>query len=371
MNTGMLDMRMAEVRSLVDSAESGRMWCHLIGDTEDTIAVHYASPLATGGEGGFVALPPVGTEIIVCSPIGSDRWFYMGSTFESEPKDAEGDVLLDTKPEPVVRVDDKLYRKRGVPQRTNFKGQRGGGLTISEEYSPEEGFNLYTRLRSETGKKIELNDNPHTDAIILDAGDNATLKLTRSPNAGPGQLTPTAPRAFEVQTLGPQKLLCQSEIDLHVTKAGREINIINNADGAGGGGPIKTKNVNMQSAHGDINVFTQAESGRIFIECLNGEGQDQHIQIETNGAGGAIVIRTRGNILLDAEGDIDLNAGGNINMRASGRISSQSGGDNVIKAANHRVDAGTVRLAEPASAGQPNLSVTQESEYGNVGVTKY
>lgn len=370
MNTSMLDMRMAEVRSTADTAEAGRMFCHLIGDSSERITVYYASPLATGDKGGMVAIPPVGTEIIVCSPIGSDKWFYMGSTFQQEPRDAVGDQLKNTSPEPIKRVDEKLYRERGIPQRTNFKGARGGGLTISEEYSPS-GFNLYTVLKSETGKKIELNDNPHTDAIILDAGDNATLKLTRTPNPGPGKRTPTSGRAFEVQTLGPQKLLCQSELDLHVTKNGREINIINCSEGGNWGGPIKTKNVNMQSKNGDVNVFTQSESGRIFIECLNQNGQNQHIQIETNGEGGSIVIKTKGNILLDAEGDIDMNSGGNMNIRCGGSFNVQSGGDSVIKSANHRVDAGSVRLAEPASAGQPDLSITQESEYGNVGVTKY
>ena len=361
---------MAEVRSTADSTKSGRIYCNIANDTSEQVPVYYASPFATGGEGGMVAIPPVGTEVIVCSPMGTDKWFYMGATFQQEPRDAEGDELLENKKEPIERVDDKLYRERGVPQRTNFKGQRGGGLTISEEYSPE-GYNLYTRLRSETGKKVELNDNPHTDAIILDAGNNAVLKLTASPKAKPEDLHPQAPRAFEVQTLGPQKLLCQSEIDIMTTKSGREINIINTSEGGDWGGPIKTKNVNVQSKRGDVNVFTQAESGRIFIECLNEDGQNQHIQIETNGEGGSIVIKTRGNVLLDAGGNIDLNAGGDINMRASGRISAQSGGDNVIKASNHRVDAGTVRLAEPASAGQPNLSITQESEYGNAGVTKY
>lgn len=368
MNTGMMEMRMAEVRSTADAAEAGRMFCHLIGDSSEQITVHYASPLATGGEGGMVAIPPVGTEVIVCSPIGTDKWFYMGSTFEQEPMDAEGDQLTDTLAEPIMRVDDKLYRERGVPQRVNFKGQRGGGLTISEEYSPE-GYNLYTRLKSETGKKIELNDNPHTDSIILDAGDQATLKLTGNPSPDGGQ-QPLAPRAFEVQTMGPQKLICQSEIDIMTTKKGREINIINTSEGTWGG-PIKCKNVNVQSKKGDVNVFTQAESGRIFIECLNEDGQNQHIQIETNGAGGAIVIRTQGNILLDAGGNIDLAAEGDMNLRAGGKFSVQAGGDTVIKSANHRVDAGAVRLAEPASAGQPNLSITQESEYGNAGVTKY
>ena len=60
-----------------------------------------------------------------------------------------------------------------------------------------------------------------------------------------------------------------------------------------------------------------------------------------------------------------------MNIRCGGSFNVQSGGDSVIKSANHRVDAGSVRLAEPASAGQPDLSITQESEYGNVGVTKY
>ena len=67
-------------------------------------------------------------------------------------------------------------------------------------------------------------------------------------------------------------------------------------------------NVNIQSTNNDINVFTQAKKGSIFIECLDSDGEDQQIVIETNGSDGAITVKTNGKINLEAGQAINLKA---------------------------------------------------------------
>ena len=87
-----------------------------------------------------------------------------------------------------------------------------------------------------------------------------------------------------------------------VGAAGRELQLINNANGI----PYQTTptvnsgNVNIQSKWKDVNVFTQAIEGRIFIECLNQLGVNQQIVIETNGVGGGIIVKTNGTINMQA-----------------------------------------------------------------------
>jgi hypothetical protein len=361
-----MNMSLAEVRENVASHDDGTFYAKIraLGNLEKK--VYYTSPFATGGEGGQIFIPPPGVEVMVCSPYGSTNWYYLGSTFAQEPGDAEGDRVSDSDIPPIQRVDPKMYRARGIPQRHAIKGSRGGGVTISEEYNPEY-YNIYTEMKATTGKKVRLNDNPQTDALELDSGNGASIRLTNDPTA---PMTPS--RAILAESVGPQKFINkESETDIIVHRGGRDINILNEANGETWGDDISCGNVNIQSTWKDVNVFTQAESGRIFIECVKESGDNQLIQIETNGDNGAIVIKTKGDVILDAQRDVNINAGRNLNMRCGGKFSVNAGGSSELQSGgNTNIEAPQIHLAEGASPTAPSTE-GQQSSFGNAGVTKY
>ena len=370
MNTdSIIDIRTAIVVDTTDPSRSGCVWAHIEGFTAESTPIQYTSPFGTNGQGGMVAIPTSGTKIIVCSPMGTSKWFYMSTCFESEPNQAEGGKISDTEISPVERAKPDLYSARGIAQGMQVKGQRGGGLEINESYAPEgnvKGFNVSTRVKSPKGKKVTLSDNPHTDAISLET-PGVTLKITDNPKSGV-----SSPNAFDLRTEGPTSLKCRSEMDLVVGVDGREVNILNTAQGATWGDTINQGNINIQSKHKDVNVFSKGVTGRIFIETINEEGQQQLIQLQTRGPDSNIVIKATGKVMIDADqglelnsqSDINITSGSNVNIRAAGTINNKTGG-------NFNVDASEVHLAEPASVPSANTSLAQESTYGSAGITKY
>jgi hypothetical protein len=330
--------------------------------------IFYVSPYASNSEGGIIAIPEVTTKVLVCSPNGSSEWYYIGATFDPEPGQVLGSKIPDSVAYPISRVDPNTYKARGVPMRMNFKSVDGAGLTISEEYNPEF-INKKTELKSTVNKKVTLNDSPAVDSIVMDSGNGSRITLSDNPQ---NQSVPS--RAIQIESVGPQKHInIESQTDIVVVD-GKELQLINNSTGAKApaGAPNEAGNVNIQSKWKDVNVFTQAKEGRIFIECLNQNGSNQIIQIETNGEGGAVIIKTKGDIRLDAGGNIDMKAGGQIRMQSQDNLSikSNSGSLEVQSAGTANIDAPTINLANGSSPSDPNVQ-GEQSYYGNEGITTY
>jgi len=161
------------------------------------------------------------------------------------------------------------------------------------------------------------------------------------------------------------------------------------------GNSVNAGNVNIQSKWKDVNVFTQAEQGRIFIECLNESGNNQQIIIETNGAGGTIRLKTNGKIDIAADSigiqanNIDISAASNLNIQSptinlngtvnAPEINSKLNGDITGKAefATQAGIAGTVASVTPITVPPPNVGGANpgigdtQSTYNNIGVTTY
>ena len=380
---------LAEVRSRVDGGRSGAFKAKIAAEGNDEQTVYYVSPYASNGAGAFIAVPEVGTEVMVCKPTGSSSWYYMGSTFSPEPKEVEGSSLKDGQLMPFERVDPDMYKARGVPMRYLFRSPEGAGILMSDEYNPEFN-NKKTEITSTGSKKITLHDAPTIDAITIDSGNGSRITLTDDP-----QNQNTAARSIQVESVGPQKYICtESQTDILVGAGGRELQLLNNANGVPYGNSVNAGNVNIQSKWKDVNVFTQAEQGRIFIECLNESGNNQQIIIETNGTGGTIRLKTNGKIDIAADSigieanTIDIKAASNLNIESptinlngtvnAPEINSKLNGDITGKA----VYADTAGLAVPGTpvsvtipapdvdGANPNIGDTQ-STYNNIGVTTY
>tara|TARA_R110000822_G_scaffold19070_6_gene62294 strand:- start:81 stop:1175 length:1095 start_codon:yes stop_codon:yes gene_type:complete len=358
---------LAEVRDRTDASRNGSFLARIFELGNEDKRVQYVSPYASNGVGAFVGIPEVGTEILVCKPGGSDDWYYLGATFTPEPLQVVGPRIPESDLLPLERAAPLLYKARGIPMQVQLTGAGGGGIVMSEEYNPDY-INNKVEIKSSINKKITLSESPAISAIVLDSGNGSTIKLGDNPGEG------TLPaRSIEVESVGPQKYInTESQTDI-VVKDGRELQLINNSTGINAADPEevpKTGNVNIQSKWRDVNVFTQAEAGRIFIECLNENGSNQVIQIETNGAGGSIVIKTKGDIRLEAGNNIELVAGEQIIMQSGGKTSLGSEGLDIAAGGNANIDAGSIHLAEGASPTPPSIP-TNQSTYGNTGITTY
>ena len=360
---------LAEVRSRVDPARSGSFRAKVSAEGNEEQTIYYVSPYGSNAAGAFIAIPEVGTEVLVCKPTGSSSWYYMGTTFASEPKDAEptgsGGELKDATLMTVERADPEMYKARGTPMRYLFRSPEGAGILMSDEYNPEF-INKKTEITSTGSKKITLHDGPAIDAITIDSGNGSRITLTDDP-----QNQSMAARSVQVESVGPQKYICtESQTDVLVGEGGRELQLLNNANGVAWGS-TNAGNVNVQSKWKDVNVFTQAEQGRIFIECLNENGSNQQIVIETNGTGGGIIIKTKGSISIAADESINMKAGGDLNIECS-KFSVNAGGSVDISTGSPvNIDGSVINLASAAASPNPANIADQQSTYGNTGVTTY
>lgn len=356
---------LAEVRSRVDPGRSGAFRAKVDAEGNDEQTVYYVSPYGSNGAGGFVAVPEVGTRVLVCKPTGATSWYYLGSTFSQEPREVEGGKIPDTEAMPLERIDPEMYKARGIPMRYVFKSPQGAGLTMSDEYNPEY-FNRKVELVSTQNKKVVLHDAPGVDSIQIDSGNGSRITLTDDP-----QNQSLAARSIQVESVGPQKYICsESQTDVVVGEGGRELQLLNNANGVSWGDSANAGNVNVQSKWKDVNVFTQAEQGRIFIECLDSGGSNQQIVIETNGSNGAITIKTNGTVNVAAGEAINMEAP-NINIGCD-RFSVNAAVDIQMQGQQVNIDpgAGTVQLASGAAPTSPTIPSPQ-STYDNTGVTTY
>ena len=362
----------AEVISTVDPTQIGSFWARIPSYGNQLESIYYTSPYASINHGGFIAVPEVGTKILVCQPAGGEEWYYMGATFTPEFKEAfpvngGGSIIDNARLKPFERVDPRLTRARGFPMRMGWFGPKGSGLSIDWE-SNTKLINEKVELVSTKNKAVVLTDNPAQDCIRLDSGNGSQIRVTNNPknSSVPAQ-------AVLIETVGPTQLFNTEDQTDILVKDGKELQLLNNSTGqmAPEGEPNHAGNINIQSLNKDVNIFTKAKKGRIFIECLNADGSDQVIEIQTNGADGAIRIKTNGKVDIDAE-NIGINAGNNIDINAGGNITMQSGGVTSVKASgNINADGAQIQLNGGLST-EANPSIGEsESYYGLSGITTY
>ena len=389
-------MSLAEITDRTDPARAGKFLVKLSGPAENNaeVVVNYTSPFANaGGEGGMIAIPPVGTLVIVAQPDACGDWFYLGSTLVKPPdntnppapptpaeKDSpppnstEGGTDPGRSPGQVNTADPEIHRT-GVPQQQILKNEWGCGLKNSGQ-ADHTLQNYFTELSTGAGKRVKLIDSPGQDCILIQNDHGDRIILTSKLQASDG----LPKRALEVETHGPQKYICgESQMDLLVFD-GRELNIENKSTGhnANPTYPERCGNVNIQSRYNDVNIFSGKPEGRIFIETLNENGNDQVIEIETHGDETCkIRIRSTGKVDILAEGEdgigiaatqgpIDIMAKGDVN------ISSQQGEINLKSGANTNIDASPdIYLnSNKAKTANPNIGNSQ-SHYTNKGLTNY
>lgn len=387
-------IQLAEVRDRTSLGNEGTFLARIADSECGEQLVKYVSPYASGAKGGMIAVPEVGTQILVCKPGGSDGWYYLGATFEPEiratpemlnPPEVNGGssgptlggesggspfggggggatfgAVTDSTP-PFARIDPDISKVSDVPNKILLRGNHGHGLEISDERDGVTTVGVKTELTSSNDKKITMHDSPGIDSIKIDSGNNAKIELTQNPQDNPQK----SAASIEIDCNGPQLHVCrESDMELRVLGGGRELNIVNSANGVPWGGVAGVPdaklptagNVNIQSDRGDVNIFSNSPyTGRIFIETLNSFGQRQLIKIGTAGVDGAIVLQAN-SIVLDATGaggTIDLNAAGGVYINGGlGPVSTLGASIETKGEAGVNIDpgGGVINLAAPTLA---------------------
>jgi len=355
------EIRTAEVRDRTLLGEDGTFMARVTDLADADQIVYYVSPYGSSAKAGMIAVPEVGTPILVCKPTDSHHWYYLGSTFAPEPIPLSNEVQGGKSSafeqsskitHPFMRIDSNMGKVSGVPNSIVLQGNHGQGLTISDERDGYTTFGVKTELRS-NGKTITLSDSPGQDAITLNSGNNAKITLTQNPKDNPQK----SAGSIEVDCPGPQLHVSrESDLDMRVLGGGREINIQNNANGIPWGNYQHANptnpcgNVNIQSDYGDVNIMSKSPGiGRVFIETVNSLGETQLIQLKTNGPNGAIVLKTNGTLAIDA-GEVAIQSVGNISMGCGGKFSVEANlGVAMDTGADITLEGATVNLA-PGSA---------------------
>ena len=293
-----MNIRLGEVKSNADFLGVGNLLVETETGTE--VWVKYTTPYLSGRSGGFLAIPEIGSRILICKPDNSDDWFYMSSLPYPSIAEALGEGF-ETSParnKETGLFDAQMYKARGVPQRVVISSGKGNKLVLSDEYAPDYG-NLHTKLESANGKVLVLSDSPGVDSIILRNEEGDRVKISMSANGT------SARRSIEIEALGPVNIISrESEVKLHVVD-GKEINILNESTGAKriGTNDPTPGNINITSVNADINVTTKSKNGVIRLES---QGDDSHIILESTGT--VQIHGEKGVELTSGTGDININS---------------------------------------------------------------
>lgn len=354
-----------QVISNKDFAQRGSLFVYAKEVMADPIEVIYTSQYASLNLAGFIAIPEVGTQVLIVRPERSTIWYFMGATFEPSQESGKNKILND--PQGSTLIDPHIYRSRGTPQRVILQDMVGNKLSLVGE-SNKRYTNKKIELVSSGGKKISLNDSKNNDSILIRNEHGDKIKLTADADI----VSPA--RSIELICKGPQTIhSLNSGMDLRVFD-GREINIENESTGlyVDPSDPERYGNINLVSQRKDINITVKHYAGKVFVDAL---GDNGHVQIDSEGtitiwAGKNIKIRGGENLDVKVNGNINIQAGGNINLKASGELNLEGGsGAGIGSAGNVRVEGSRVDLNSnnPVNAQEANITVEDRkiNSYGN------
>jgi hypothetical protein len=315
--------------------------------------ISYTSPYFGNGGSGFVALPTVGQTILVVQPEDRETFYYIGSVLEDLTDETDNPIVLSEElKSPSDKVDDQVYKARGVPQRLVFKDPLGNKVVLSNEYNPEY-YNTKLQLKSVAGKELSLIDSPLVNSVILknEHGDGITITSSDTVVDGPRLLKTYANKGQEHRSSNGRylvHLLDGLELTIANTSTGINKEPANDLYG----------NVNIESRNKDVNIYSRSQStGKIHIECTE-QNASQVIQIRTRAntsvvrvdSEGKIEIRSGNNLDIVVGGDLNLKIGGKLSIDAGGGIDMQSGGEINLDGASIDLNSGLASPNAPSIA---------------------
>jgi hypothetical protein len=295
---------------------------------DTAVDVTYVSPFYFMNGGGVLAIPEVGSKVIVFTDANTDESYYLGTIIDAPSNPEKGGAIGWT---PIGK--NRIYSEKGIPQKVMYTNQVGAGLSISRKFLPNY-INAKVNLDSEKGKRISLSDSPNSDCILIRNEHGDGIVVTSQEN------DVHADRSIEVKSKGLQQYVSfQSAMNLYVIE-GKDITLENFSTGANSNTTAAASgrfgNVNLKSHNADINI--------------TGKGSDSNIFITTPKA--RVEIKSDGSVLIDSQGDIRMQSLGNIELKSTAgdinlealNINMKSAIETKMSSLNTTIDA-TVKFA--------------------------
>lgn len=279
---------------------------HSLGDnsseeTKVAIPVKYTSPFFNRNEHGMIAIPAIGSEVLISWEQTTNSYYYL-TTIVSHPISLgiTNYNLSNT------LVPKEIYRDgRDVPMVVTFKDQKGGGLSVWNSYDPDV-IVAKTEIKSVTEHKVILSDTPSMDGVYIRnrSGDGTTF--TDQSNDVHGA------QSIDTKSKGSNRTVVREGEHTVTVTDGRDMIFWNNSTGANKDAcqPRRYGNVNLVSSNKDVNIYTEGDNGDIFITTHGGDGI---VQIK---AAGDIDIYSKKKLNIHTTGDINIKSDANINMEA-------------------------------------------------------
>lgn len=287
------------VTSNSDITRSGILTVQIDGFGEGSIEVVYTSPFYHLNGGGFLAIPEIGSKILIHYDENENKYYYL-STIVEMPENSQRGGLKEWK----LIGDNYVYTEREIPQRVEFTDGFGAGLKISQRNLPSY-ISAKVDLDSRAGKRLSLSDSPNSDMVLIrnEHGDGMVI------SSEPSEIH--SERSIEVKSKGSQKhIVFQSDMYLAVIE-GRDITIENFSTGTfkQADTPGRFGNINLRSQNADINIVSNGDDGRVFLVTPKAR-----IQIDSDGS---IKLESDSNVQIVAKGDINVKSDNNINLEAT------------------------------------------------------
>lgn len=340
----------------VDTSKRGIMYIKNTETNENNIPIKYTSPFFMRNEGGIMAIPEIGSEILYVEEDKGDLDRYYLCTKVDFPywlgslNERIGKSLVPNKRH--------IFSKEGVPQAIAFKDTNNAGLIISNLSDKEDGIRVRTELRSQGNHRAVLSDDPGNNAVMIKNSDGDGITITTKSDTRPSN-------SIISYSFGPQRCVVDESDFKVIVLNGTDITLKNFSygDNAPPGAPRKSGNVNIESSYRDINIYTagadgndlETSGGNIFIKT---EANKSIIQINSSGK---INIYSKGDINVQSDGNINFKAGNNLNLEGKNvNIKSSDGGKVQIKSESNlkiqsvgeaSIKGDTIQLNNPNDSG--------------------
>lgn len=321
-----------------DLSRSGKFQVALQHYPDVQVDVTYTSPFYLVHQGGFFAIPPMGSEVLIIEDHDLNQYFYLSTIVDYNVLNGKEQAEV----EPLIN-ETKMYTPGGSPRAITIKNSKGAGLKISNYFNDgTEPLHNKVVLETPQGSKLSLEDNPNRKQILLrnESGDGITI--TSTPNAI------HSGGSMELKTRGSQRFYAGTGEMRFTLTDGRDIYIENKSTGKNSGDSSQSGNVNITSKNRDINITCEAtqetslNSGNIFIHTEEG----------------VIQISSGGGIKIFAEGNVEIKSNGSINMEAAQHINLKAGGNVDIRSANSSTLIGSAGIVTVGGGGGLNAGLT-------------
>jgi hypothetical protein len=221
--------------------------------------VTYTSPYYSPGDGGVLAIPEVGSRILVYLDSKTGEMFYLSTILADDPDNPKsgGRVLWKSIP------NDRLFSQDNKPQGLTFQNKFGDGLEVKRVLGKNKNFDSSTSLK-QGSKRVTLSDNPASDRIVIDNGHGDGITITSESVAGS-----MAAKNILVKSAGSSEVRSTyGDVTLAVCQGG-DINLHNTTIPGimlpGGG------NINLKSDWSTISLVCDGpEAGAITIKTAKG-----------------------------------------------------------------------------------------------------